>query len=220
VTRLSRFSFVSIGASLWRAAGPAIAFALLVEAGCLVPQTVQSETSQEHQAPQILVEDIPQDLLAPVLTLYRQGADDATASPVCHCEMELSAPFVEEDDTTLSLSVLWFLDYNPSVPTSTRALQGTPVSLPGFVTDVIRAVPPYEFDADALGIVTSGQHIVEVVIGETDGFDHNSTTLPDRAMLSGYHSTEYKWVVQVNTQPDPAQPKCPDTPPLSVRVCK
>jgi len=41
-------------------------------------------------------------------------------------------------------------------------------------------VRTFQFDADAVGIVTSGVHLVEVVIGETDGFDPSSTTQPTR----------------------------------------
>jgi hypothetical protein len=167
-----------------------------------------------------VLESIPLDLLAPVLTLYRQGADDAASTPPCHCELELSGPsgpFVEEEDTTVSLTALWFLDYDASIPTSTRPIQSVP--LQGFVNQTLRQVPPFALDADAVGIVTSGIHVVELVIGETTGFDPNSTTLPNRAMLPGFQSTGYKFVVQVNVQQNPNIPRCPDQAP-SVRVCQ
>ena len=46
--------------------------------------------------------------------------------------------------------------------------------LPGSfdTSDTVRALlTPFDFDADNPGIVTSGYHTVEVVVGEKTGFD-------------------------------------------------
>jgi hypothetical protein len=82
-----------------------------------------------------------------------------------------------------------------------------------------RTVPTYEFDADRNGIVQSGVHIVDVVIGESDGFDKStSAALPNRSMLPGYFSTEYRFAVNVRVEQVPGQ--CPRTPPSEPRGCQ
>ncbi len=201
----------------------AITLAVLVCAqGCLVPQSVDPITQVPHPPPHFVLESIPQNLLAPVLQLYRQGSQDAAATPPCHCELELSIPLVEEDDPTVSLEVRWFIDYDPAVPATVRPW-GSPTPLPGsFDTpDTVRAVTqPFDFDADAAGIVTSGSHTVDVVVGETAGFDDSPTAArPNQTMKSGSEADLYRFFIFVNVQADASRPTCPSELP-SVRVCR
>jgi hypothetical protein len=61
-------------------------------------------------------------------------------------------------------------------------------------------------------------HIVEVVVGETNGFDDSSSaTRPGRTMKPGYVSAEYRFALDVTLQQVPGQ--CPRTPP-STAVCQ
>src|SRR5205814_1307937 len=68
------------------------------------------------------------------------------------------------------------------------------------VTQTTRPLPTFSFDAAELGIVSSGLHVVEVVVGETTGFDPASTTFPNRAMLQGYTAATYKFVVDLHLE--------------------
>ena len=70
--------------------------------------------------------------------------------------------------------------------------------------------------------MSSGLHVVEVVIGETTGFDPASTTLPNRAMKQGYTASTYKFVVDVHLEQFSGQcdgPTFSPSPPAR-RVCQ
>jgi hypothetical protein len=191
-----------------------LAFTLLMESGCLIPQSIDAIDSDAgpHPAPHFVLGSIRSDLLAPVLTLNRQGPADATASPPCLCQLVLDAPDVEEDDPTVTLQSRWFVDYNLSVPSSQVFF--SPRDIPGSFTDLAteRQVPLFNFDADSHGIVTNGVHIVELLVGDRDGFDDTSVALPNRAMKPGYEAALYRFTVQVNVTQDPNQPHCATQP--------
>ena len=165
-----------------------------------------------------MVDTIPAYLLPPILTLTRQGASDFAQTPRCHCQLEFNGLVVEEQDATISLQARWFIDYDVTVPSSTRVWL-TDVLAGNFddVTATERPLRLFTLDADAVGIVTSGPHVVEVVVGESDGFDPASTTQPNRAMKAGYTPAVYRFFVNVIVEQVPGQ--CPQTLP-SVRVCQ
>jgi hypothetical protein len=178
------------------------------QAGCLIPQDIEKKIEAPHPAPSIVVSTIPSYLLPPKLTLIRQGASD----PPCHCTLLFDGLEVEEVDSTVALEAHWFVDYDTAVPSSTRIV-ASDILAPNFddVTKTIRALRPFTFDADDVGITASGVHIVEVVVGETAGFDRTSVTQPNRAMKEGYTPAVYRFAVDVHLEQVPGQ--CPTTPP-------
>ncbi len=119
----------------------------------------------------------------------------------------------------MALVAKWFIDYDTTSLASTqpRFTQEIP---PNFddPTATTRNLTLFRFDVDdpSVGIVTSGVHIVEVVVGEKDGFDPTSTTLPNRAMRPGYTPALYRFAVDVRVEQVVGQ--CPRTPP-SHAVC-
>jgi len=207
--------------------GAALAIFSLVavcpQGGCLVPQTVDLKVASPHPPPHFAVEKLQSYLLAPVLTLIRQGTVDATQTPPCHCRLEfggIDGLVVEEDDATITLQARWFLDYDVANPAST--LVWNTETLPGTFDDVTAVerplqTPSFLLDADEKGIFTSGFHVVEVVVGESEGFDPSSTTQPNRAMKPGYTPAVYRFLVDVRVEQVPGQ--CPQTLP-SHRICQ
>ncbi len=190
------------------------------QVSCLIPQTVDAIVPAPHPAPYFVVETIPSYLLPPQLTLIRQGAGDAALAPACHCQLWFDGLVVHEDDPTITLQAKWFVDYDVTNPSSTRPwaadlMNGTFDD----ATAITRSVRTFQFDADQVGIVSSGVHLLEVVIGETDGFDPSSTTQPNRAMKTGY--TPAVWRFPVNVRVEQLSGQCNQPPaqsPPSVRV--
>jgi len=207
----------------FRGAAIATATAVLVcaQAACMIPQSIDPQTAATHPAPQIDVSKIPSDLLSPpILTLIRQGSADAVLSPPCHCVLSFDGMSVEADPD-ITLEARWFVDYDASVPASTVSRPDSPFEIGpnrDDPTKTTRNVPTFLLDTERAGIVQSGIHIVEVVIGERDGFD-TSPTAPrgNRSMKEGYSSTEYKFVVDVRLEQVAGQ--CPRTLP-STAVCQ
>jgi len=197
----------------------------LANQSCLVPQSVDPIVEAPHPAPRFVLDLIPDYLLAaPVLQLYRQGTADATHVPPCHCYLELSVPWVEEDDPTVSLEARWFVDYDASVRTS-QLVQNSQILPSNFnTTGTLRNLLPFNFDADAQSIVTDGVHVVEVVLAETAAWD-NSPTAPqrNRGVLPGYSSAVYRFFVNVKYGQDASRPQCPAQLPslkLPAGVCQ
>jgi hypothetical protein len=205
----------------FRGAALASTWGVLVcaQAGCLIPQTVEAIVQTPHAPPQIVPENnIPQTLLARVLTLFHQGSADVSASPPCHCRLDFEGITVAEPDATVTLDVFWFIDYDPSNIASTQPVFSE--TLEGDFDNLdltTRNLGTFRFEPADFGIVSSGQHVVEVVVGESIGFDPASTTLPHRAMKQGYASANYKFVVDVHLEQIPGT--CPSTPP-SLRICQ
>lgn len=211
----------------WRAVlrGAALAIfscgTVCAQGGCLVPQTIEPEVVSPHPAPHFMLEGFQPYLLAPFITLVRQGTVDASQTPPCHCRLQLDSTdglVVEEDDPTITLEARWFIDYDVTNPASTREWVSETLD-PNF-DDLTATQRPlrktFVFDADTVGIVSSGFHVVEVVVGETEGFDPASTTNPRRAMKPGYTAAVYRFVVDVHVEQVVGQ--CPQTLP-SYRVC-
>jgi len=215
-TRPLLFQRFSRGAALASILGVLVC----AQVSCLIPQTVDPIKQAPHPAPYFVVEQIPSYLSPPQLTLLRQGLGDAALAPACHCQLWFDGLFVHEDDPTITLQAKWFVDYDVTNPSSTRPwaadlMNGTFDD----ATAIVRPERTFQFDADAVGIVTSGVHLVEVVIGETDGFDPSSTTQPNRAMKTGYTPAVWRFPVNVRVEQGPGlcnQP--PAQSPPSVRV--
>ena len=187
------------------------------QTSCLIPQAVDPIVEAPHAPPHFIVESIPSYLLPPVLTLIRQGSVDVAAVPPCHCQLEFDGLSVEEDPA-VALEARWFIDYDTANPSSTR-VWFTEALDPNFndPTKTTRLLGTFRLDAEAVPIVASGVHIVEVVVGETAGFDRASTTLPNRAMKPGYTPAVYRFAVDVHVEQVIGQ--CPQSPP-SRRVCQ
>jgi hypothetical protein len=189
------------------------------QAGCMIPQTVDPIVTTPHSPPQFVPEtNIPPNLLPRVLTLFQQGSGDVSASPPCHCRLDFEGLTVEEPDSTVTLDVFWFVDYDPSnVPSTQPVFSETLEGDFNDVTKTRRNLNTFSFDAASLGIVSSGTHVVEVVVGEDGGFDPASTTLPHRAMKQGYTSANFKFLVDLHLEQ--ISGTCPSTLP-SRRVCQ
>jgi hypothetical protein len=183
--------------------------------GCLVPQTIDPKETALHPPPRIKLDSIPIELLPPILPLFRQGSADLARMPPCHCWLELRVPQVEIDDPTATLLMKWFVDYDTAVPTSTRpAMPAETLDATFNSNNPVRfSRRIFTFDANLLGIVTSGVHVVDVVVGELDGFDQTATARPERTMKPGYEATEYRFVVDVHLEQDPNHPQCNKVPP-------
>lgn len=205
-------------------AGPGLAIraavivCALASHSCLVPQSVDPIVESPHPPPHFVLGSIPTYLLPPILQLYRQGSSDQSATPPCHCKLELSIPSVEEDDPTVTLQARWFVDYDPNVPRLAAAIFSDELRGDFNNSGTIRFLNGHDFDADALG-AGNGIHVVEVVLAETAAFDPASTTRPNRTIRQGYTSAEHTFVVNVKFDPDSTRPRCPDVLP-SVRVCQ
>jgi hypothetical protein len=187
----------------------------------MVPQNVDAIQTEPHPPPQFLVGEFPDYLVAPQLQLYRQGAADAAQTPLpCHCVLEIPPLSISEPDPTIDLTARWFLDYDLSVARSTSPVRAE--ALPGTFDDptaVRRQIGKFDFDADALQI-PSGPHVLEVVVGETAGFDDRpGTGEPNRTPKTGFTFAVYRCFINVRVEQDPARPSCPSAPP-SLRVCQ
>lgn len=209
-----------LGAGAALAIKAAVIVCALASHACLVPQSIDPIPESVHPRPHFVVESIRSYYqVAPMLQLYRQGSADQTATPPCHCKLELSIPLVEVDDPAVTLVANWFVDYDAAdprlaAPVSSQRLDGS-FTNPG----TIRSLASYLFDADDLRIFTNGVHVVTVVLGEQAGFAPPPTALPNRDMKPGYSSDEHTFVVNVKVDQDSTRPRCPDALP-SVRVCQ
>ena len=156
---------------------------------------------------------VPASLSPAILTLVRQGTQDAAMSPPCHCVLSFEGITVVED-VAVAILAKWFVDYDTTNLASTPPRKSQELvadfNRPG---ENQRTLDPYVFDVDdpVLGIGSSGVHIVEVVVGETAGFDNTSTTLPNRAMKPGYTPAVYRFAVDVRLEQAVGQ--CPRSPP-------
>ena len=191
----------------------ALLLALFVPAAaCLVPQSVDPDSSKLHVPPSVVIEAVDPQLATSMIVL-QHGSIDAAAS--CSCRVVLDIPEVEEDDPTVTLEVRWFVDYDPNSPLTQRPAVPSQFLNGSFdSTAVLRQGPSLPFDLGALG-VSDGVHVVDMVVAEQGAFDDTNTTFPHRAMLSGYASAAFRFVVSVETDNDSA---CRSDPPWA-RVC-
>lgn len=221
MTGLSRSSAGTPRRSLYGLPGVMFAIALMVEPGCLIPQSIDALDldAGPHPVPHFVVEAIPDYMRVPVLALYRQGAGDpaqSTPSGTCHCQLLLALPLVEEQDPTVTLQVRWFLDYDATKqPNPIVAPLSPSITLTGSFDNPVtqRKMDPYPFDADARGILADGLHVVEAVVADQAGFDDSATDLPFRTMKPGYEADVYRFFIQVTVTPDPKQQHCPGVNP-------
>jgi hypothetical protein len=196
------------------------AIALLVESGCLIPQSIDAiPDAGEHPAPQIVVEQIPDYMLTPVLNLYSRGPLDVAESAACHCYLQMDLKEISEADPTITLEIRWFLDYDPNDPSS-QGIHGQFDIGGTFGGDTLRPVDPFKFDPDLDSAITTGLHVVDVVIADQAGFDNTpNALLPNRSPKPGYQTASYRFAVQVNLAQDPAIPRCPNALPSVRKGC-
>jgi hypothetical protein len=177
-----------------------------------VPQSIDPASARPHQPPRISAESIPLYLLGPFATLQRSSLDPQG----CVCDVILQIPVILDDDPLARLEVRWFLDYDPAQPLSQLQRRTDFIDGSFDSTAVARQGPlPFAFDVTALGITTNGFHVVDVVVAESLGFDDASKTLPHRAVLPGYESSEHRFVINVTTNNNAT---CPIVPPSSL-IC-
>jgi hypothetical protein len=231
MTRLSRSGPALWQRSLCRLPGAMFAIALMVESGCLIPQSIDPEDSDAgpHPAPHFVREAIPDYMKATSqLELYRQGPGDlaqSVSTGVCHCQLQLAIPLVEEEDPTITLQVRWFLDYDLADAGTQSPL--TAISLPGSFDNPAtqRPMNPFFFDPDVVrGNVATGTHVIEAVVADQAGFDDSADAgFPFRTMKPGFGADVYTIVTHVDAEPDPLQQHCPGvapSPPAERINCK
>ena len=184
--------------------------------GCMVPQTIDPITAEPHPPPQFLVAQMPVAITGvPQLQFfpYEQGG-------ACHCVLELTHLNVYEADPTIDLVVRWFLDYNVSVTRSTALVQQEYTVRGTFdnATATSRGLTDFVFDATQLQITSSGTHVLEVVVGELNGFDDSpNVALPNRTMLPGFVPAVYRFFINVTVEP--VAGSCLQNSPASARSC-
>ena len=181
-------------------------------ASCLIPQSVDPASSKTHVPPRVVIEAVD-PLLATSFVVLKHGSVDAAQG--CSCRVLLAVPQLEEDDPTATLEVRWFVDYDPGDPLTVRPAVPSQFLSGSFdSTAVLRQGPTLTFDLAALG-VSDGVHVVDMVVAEQGGFDDSSTDFAHRAVLAGYASATFRFVVEVQTDNDSA---CRGDPPFQ-RTC-
>lgn len=191
----------------------ALAFApLFFPAACLLPQSVDPTSTKLHVPPRVVIEAVDPKL-AQAFVVLKHGSIDTAAS--CSCRVLLDVPQIEEDDPTASLEVRWFVDYDPNDALTQRPAVPSQFLAGSFDSQAtVREGSSLAFDLGALG-VSDGVHVVDMVVAEQGGFDDASASFSHRAVLAGYASATFRFVVEVETNNDSA---CRSDPPFA-RVC-
>jgi hypothetical protein len=190
-----------------------LAVTFFLAEGCLVPQSVEPIATRPHTIPRVDLATLPDYLLAPFIPLDPQEIADANANPPCQCRLDIHPLVVIADDPTVDVDVRVFVDYDLTVPRSqspvlTIHLPGT-FEPTGTGDPTLRALPDLFLDEATLGGV--GTHVVELVLGETAGFAADNVIPPHRAMMGGFESSTFKFVVDVANVT--TRQSCSDSPP-------
>ncbi|MFL5450746.1 MAG: hypothetical protein ACJ78V_02455 [Myxococcales bacterium] len=194
-----------------------LSFAL---SSCLVPQSVDPDTTGLPTVPVIDLTQLPSHMLIPMIPLYKQSQVDVDQGCVCH--LQLVVPVVKEDDPTVDVEARWFLDYDLGNPaTQPRVFtQDFPGSFNSSAT--IRGALTFDLNADARGIPPNTSHVIEVMLAERQGFALDTQSPPQRALLPGFDATTFKIVVDVKPSGSDQTPCDRNTPiriPPLQRVC-
>ena len=184
--------------------------------GCLIPQSVDPIQTRPHTVPRVDPTTLPPYLLQPFLTLDPQQLADA--SP-CHCQLEVDVGNIIADDPTVDIEIRVFLDYDLNVPSTQPPIDR--ITLPGSFNNpsTTRSLTsPLIFDLAKLR--APGMHVIELVFGEREGFASTDVSPPQRAMLPGFESSTFKFVVQA-LFPNTRQGSCADmqVPPQTKATC-
>ncbi len=163
-------------------------------AGCLVPQSVDSQQNRVKYPPRVVVESLDPKLVGTIKLTHGQLDSQA----LCSCRVALEVPQVEEVDTTLNLEARWFIDYDPDKVSTQRPVQTQFLAGSFDSSTSVRQGPKLEFDLTALGL-GDGAHLADVVIAEQGAFDDAATTLAHRAVLAGYSSAAHRFVIDALT---------------------
>jgi hypothetical protein len=163
-------------------------------AGCLVPQSVDSQQNRVKYPPRVVVESLDPKLVGTIRLTHGQLDSQA----LCSCRVVLEVPQVEEVDTTLNLEARWFVDYDPDKVSTQRPVQTQFLAGSFDSSTSVRQGPKLEIDLTALGL-GDGSHVADVVIAEQGAFDDAATTLAHRAVLAGYASAAHRFVIDAVT---------------------
>jgi hypothetical protein len=184
----------------------------LLLSSCLVPQSVEPDTTRPHTVPRVDRSQLPSFFLQPSILLYPRGSSDIAAN--CHCHLQLPNITIIAEDPTVNVEGRWFVDYDISVPRSQAPFRHDTLVGDFITTDTTRQYPSVGIDADALGL-TTGSHVIQLVLAEQAGFAPPETPPPNQAVLPSYESSVFQFVVQVQAEPDPARLTCASVPPPS-----
>jgi hypothetical protein len=189
--------------------------------GCLVPQSVDPDTTRLPTVPVIDLSQLPSHMLIPMLPLYKQSQVDVDQGCVCH--LQLVIPVIKEDDPTVDVQARWFLDYDLGIPGSQRPILTQ--NFQGSFSDpaVTRGPVTLDLDADSLGLA-EGPHVVEMMIAERAAFAADTQQPPFRALVvrPPFDATTFKMVVDVKPSASGQTPCDRNTPiriPPLQRVC-
>ncbi|HZX66770.1 MAG TPA: hypothetical protein VFE76_15315 [Myxococcales bacterium] len=195
-----------------------LSFAL---SSCLVPQSVDPDTTRLPTVPVIDLTQLPSHMLIPMIPLYKQSQADVDQGCVCH--LQLVIPVVKEDDPTVDVEARWFLDYDLGNPASHANVSRQ--DFQGSFTNpaVTRGPVTFDLDADSRGLAP-GPHVVEVMIAETAAFAADTEQPPFRALKINppFDATTFKIVVDVKNSASATTPCDRNTPiriPPLQRVC-
>jgi hypothetical protein len=176
-------------------------FALALSA-CLVPQSVDPNTTRPHTVPTIDLNALFSYMYSPEVQVYLPGPTDTSSSPQCRCVLHLEIPFVKDEDPTVNLEARWFVDYDLNGSAQSQTQISTQV-LGGSFTDpsLTRGPVVFNFDPVLLNITKDDTvHVIEMVIAEQQGFAADALGQPPlhRALLPGWDGSTLKIVARVH----------------------
>jgi hypothetical protein len=184
---------------------------------CLVPQSVDPESTRPHTVPLIDLMQLQDYWYTPQVVLYQQSPTDQALN--CHCELQLQIPAIKEPDPTVTLEGRWFVDYD--ITNSQQSWVDNP-KFPGAFNSTadVRGPATFNFNADAPKLSTTA-HVVEFIVAEQDGFNTDTNVKPHhRSLNPGWDASTLRLLVLV--QPSQAQ-QCDLNAgvlkPLTQRVC-
>jgi hypothetical protein len=181
-----------------RALVPGLLAAIALQ-GCLVPQSVDPQSTRVRFPPRVRVEALDPQLSGASVRLTHGSIDQAAG---CSCRLVLEVPQIEEDDPTVDLEVRWFADYDPDKPATQRPAVPSQFLSGSFDSSaVVRQGPKLEIDHTSFGLL-EGTHAIDMVVAEQGGFDDVATTNAHRAMLPGYESATQRFTVTVTVDND------------------
>jgi len=207
--------------------GLLVALLAVASSACLVPQSVDANSSQ-HTVPVIDLSSVPLYAMSPTpIPTYLQTPKDKAEG--CRCQLKFeNFLFVTDPDPTVDLQARWYIDYDVGIP-GTQGPSIVPIPGSFSANGNVRGPISFTFDPDALNLTNTdadhnnGLHIIEVVIAEAEGFAPDTASnvrLPHRSLNKGWDATTLKFVVKVNvSQGDQCDRNTPLLSPPFARVC-
>jgi hypothetical protein len=194
-----------------------LSFAL---SSCLVPQSVDPDTTRLPTVPVIDLTQLPSHMLIPMIPLYKQS--DVDRAEGCTCHLQLIIPVIKEDDPTVDVLARWFLDYDLGTPASWPPISQVPFQGSFDNVAVTRGPVVLDLDADSRGLAP-GPHIIEMMIAETAAFAPDTQQPAFRALIAKppFDATTFKIVVDLKDSQagTPCDRNTPIRIPPLQRVC-